>query len=39
MALRHVVSRRRTVVAQRDHIERLRARVRDATFYLSRNGP
>ena len=31
MALRHVISGRRIIVAQRDHIERLRARGGDAT--------
>jgi hypothetical protein len=31
MALRHVISGRRIIVAQRDHIERLRARGGGAT--------
>jgi hypothetical protein len=31
MALQHVISGRRIIVAQRDHIERLRARGGDAT--------
>jgi hypothetical protein len=31
MALRHVISGRRIILAQRDHIERLRARGGDAS--------